>query len=124
MMSNAFDVWSQKRSQWQAMGMLIPWPPFIADDQQCERTELAVGNYTVVAWRERWNQWDEAKQRMVARTRVMGELRKQGAFVLNLGECSDGSPFQSVGQAINEGRKHLLVCHAHGWGYSDLTFGT
>ncbi len=96
----------------------------ITDEQKSEHTEQAVGTYTVVAWRERWNQWDDIRQRMVPRTRVMAELRKQGAFVLNLGECSDGSPFQSVGQAIKEGRKHMEVCHHKGWGYFDLFNGT
>ena len=54
------------------------------------------------AWKEVWEEYDEKKDKWNKKSNIICILYRKS--MLNLGECSNGSPFTSVNQAVNEAK--------------------
>lgn len=70
-----------------------------------QKESLNYKNGSINAWRESWEEVD-IKDKVVIKRRIVCTLyREQYKHkLLNLGECSDGTPFSAVSQAINEAK--------------------
>ena len=73
-----------------------------------EKTEVYLGN-KIVAWVDRWEEFNEIKQKWENRKQVYCHLYRTGSKwqPLNLGECNDGSKFTAVNQAVNQAKEFV-----------------
>ena len=60
----------------------------------------------IIAWREKWEEYNKDKGKWDKKSQVCCHLYRVGSKwqPLNLGECNDGSKFTSVNQAINQAK--------------------
>lgn len=80
-------------------------PPFIDSKRplriEQERT-IEYGNFKIKGYIEVYDRYDIIKQQDTEVKKIICEIYEGGKFVLNMGECIDGSKFTTVGQAINQ----------------------
>lgn len=81
-----------------------------------EKEEMYLGN-KIIAWRNKWEEYNEKKDKWVNKSQVYCFLYMRGSKwqPLNLGECNDGSKFTSVNQAVNQAKDFVNCCNEYNW---------
>ena len=81
-----------------------------------EKEELYLGS-KILAWRDKWEEYNEEKDKWENKSQVYCHLYRVGSVnqPLNLGECNDGSKFTAVKQAINQAKDFVNCCNEYGW---------
>lgn len=81
-----------------------------------EKEEMYLGN-KIVAWKYKWEEYNEKKDKWEKKSHVYCFLYRIGSKwqPLNLGECNDGSKFTAVNQAVNQAKDFVNCCNEHGW---------
>lgn len=84
--------------------------------EKIEKEEMYLGN-KILAWSEKWEEYDEEKDKWVEKKEVICHLYRKGSKnqPLNLGERNDGSKFTAVNQAINQAKEFVDCCNEHNW---------
>lgn len=60
------------------------------------------GNFKIKGYIEVYDRYDIVKQQETEVKKIICEIHEGDKFILNMGECIDGSKFTTAGQAINQ----------------------
>lgn len=77
-----------------------------------EKEEMYLGN-KIVAWKYKWEEYNEKKDEWEKKQQVYCYLYRAGSKwqPLNLGECNDGGKFT----AVNQAKDFVNCCNENGW---------